>query len=63
MTEQKDFYKIKDGKRIYYFDNISKGEFFEAKNYLIAHLHMAPTKAKKKLDKIKEWKDKDALSV
>lgn len=63
MTEQKEFYKVKDGIKIYYIDNRLIGDDFAMKRYLTSHLGISFTKAKKHLLKIKEWKDKDALSI
>jgi hypothetical protein len=53
--EQQEYYKIKDDIKMYYFDNKLIGDEFTTKKYLIAHFHIAPTKAKKRLLKIKEW--------
>ena len=55
VTEQKEYYKLKDGIKMFYFDNKLIGDEFTTKKYLIAHFHVAPTKAKKHLLKIKEW--------
>ena len=57
IAEQPAYYKLDGDKKLYYFDNKFVGDFFETKKYLVAHLHMAPTKAKKKLDKIKQWEE------
>jgi hypothetical protein len=46
---------------MYYFEGKLIGDEFTTKKYLIAHFHVAPTKAKKHLLKIKEWEDKNAL--
>lgn len=53
--EQQEFYKINDGIKIYYINSRMIGDDFTTKRYLISHLGIAPTKAKKHLLKIKEW--------
>ena len=57
VSEQTTYYKLDGNKKMFYFDNKLIGDFFNAKKYLINHLHMAPTKAEKKLDKIKKWEE------
>ena len=53
--EQQEYYKIKDGIKLYYFDGRLIGDDFATKRYIISHFGIAPTKAKKHLLKVKEW--------
>jgi hypothetical protein len=55
LKEQHEYYKTIDGKKMYYLEGKMIGDEFTTKKYLINHLRIAPTKAKKHILKIPEW--------
>ena len=54
---QNIYYKMTEGKKIYYYNHKVIGEEFEMKKHLVSELKMSFTKAKRTILKIKEWKD------
>lgn len=56
--EQSEYYKLENEKRIYYVDNKLIGEKFLVVKYLIAKKGMSSSKAHKRIDKIRLYKEK-----
>lgn len=52
-----DFYKEEDGYRIYYIEGKRVGKNFELIKYLMNKNGISPSKARKILNKMKEYND------